>query len=366
MPIKTLKIENYRSIQNLVIDLNQITVITGPNGSGKSNLYKAIYLLAQAARGEFAKTMALEGGLPSIMWAGGNIRYSSSLNRETPYLKLSVVSDDFSYELFAGPPIPVPGTMFILDPEVKEEYIWFGYTRRPSTTYLERLANSAFVNTGAMERTVYPFSLTSSESILSQLKDPHLYPELFAVAKQLQDWRFYHYFATDINSPIRYPQTSVRTTVLSNNGHDLVAALRTIIEIGEEDKLYEVIDRAFPGSQILINDPDGRSRFELKLKMPGIYRPLEACELSDGTIRYLCLAAALLSPRLPTLLILNEPEMSLHPDLIRPLAELITYAGQSSQIILTTHSLELAANISGLSGLAPVNLSLTDKGTKIS
>ena len=60
--------------------------------------------------------------------------------------------------------------------------------------------------------------------------------------------------------------------------------------------------------------------------MPGILRPLEARELSDGTLRYLCLIAALLSPRPATLLALNEPEMSLHPELMQPLAELIVLA----------------------------------------
>ena len=99
--------------------------------------------------------------------------------------------------------------------------------------------------------------------------------------------------------------------------------------------------------------------------MPGILRPLEARELSDGTLRYLCLIAALLSPRPATLLALNEPETSLHPDLMQPLAELIVSAAQYSQIWLTTHSQELASMIENLSGNQSVHLIRTETGTQI-
>jgi len=79
------------------------------------------------------------------------------------------------------------------------------------------------------------------------------------------------------------------------------------------------------------------------LQQPGIKRPLEARELSDGTLRYLCLIAAPLSPRPPKFLALNEPEMSLHPDLIPPLARLIYQASRTLQIWITPHSQRLVA-----------------------
>jgi predicted ATPase len=231
MCIKALYINGYRSIQELSIELKQVNVFTGANGSGKSNLYKAIYLLFQAAKGEFAKTMALEGGIPSVIWAGEkemSNRYSKNMR-----LKLGFETDTFGYELCCGVPIAVPYSMFNLDPEVKEEYVWFGGKRRISNIYLERFSNSAFIYNKQHAKITYPFNLSSSESILSQLKDPQLYPELFTLYSTIKEWRFYHYFNTDINSPIRSPQLSVRTPVLSDDGYDLAAALRTIIEIGD-------------------------------------------------------------------------------------------------------------------------------------
>jgi predicted ATPase len=73
----------------------------------------------------------------------------------------------------------------------------------------------------------------------------------------------------------------------------------------------------------------------------GLLRPLHAAELSDGTLRYLLLCAALLTPRPPTLMILNEPETSLHPDLLAPLARLIAQAATRSQLVVVTHAATL-------------------------
>ena len=101
------------------------------------------------------------------------------------------------------------------------------------------------------------------------------------------------------------------------------------------------------------------------MEMPGIRRPLAADELSDGTLRYLCLLAALLSPRPPSLLALNEPETSLHPDLLLPLATLVADAGRRSQIWITTHSEPLASAIARLSGTEPITLAKVHGETRI-
>ncbi len=357
MTIKTLTIQGYRSIQQLHLELKNINVVTGSNGCGKSNLYKSVYLLAKAATGELAKTLALEGGMPSVLWAG------KKKTKSPVRLLLGLQTDNFSFEIACGLPAPSI-SKFTLDPLVKEEYVWFGETRRAGNILLERQAGSAWLTNRDGDRVMYPASLSQSESVLSQLQEPHLYPELFDLSNEIKKWRFYHYFRTDLESPIRMPQIGVRTGVLSNDGHDLAAALQTIIEIGDHQLLYEVIEKAFPGSQLLIN-VDDKTRFEVQLKMPGILRPLEARELSDGTLRYLCLVAALLSPRPATLLALNEPEMSLHPELMQPLAELITLAARYSQIWVTTHSQRLAEMITKVSGEQPINLIRTERGTEI-
>jgi predicted ATPase len=80
--------------------------------------------------------------------------------------------------------------------------------------------------------------------------------------------------------------------------------------------------------------------------MPEFTQPLWQQELSDGTLQYLCLLAALLSPRPTNLVVLNEPETSLHPDLLPALASLIVHASRHSQLLVTTHSQVLSDLIS--------------------
>jgi predicted ATPase len=99
--------------------------------------------------------------------------------------------------------------------------------------------------------------------------------------------------------------------------------------------------------------------------MPGFHDPFDARELSDGTLRYLCLLAALLSPRPPSVLALNEPETSIHPDLLEPLARLLLRASRSSQLWITTHSEALAAMIERESGSAPIRLEKVDGETRV-
>ena len=81
------------------------------------------------------------------------------------------------------------------------------------------------------------------------------------------------------------------------------------------------------------------------MQQHGLLRLLRASEFSDGTLRYFLLIAALLTPRPPQLMILNEPETSLHPDLLPPLGRLIAAASAQSQIVVVTHAAKLVASL---------------------
>ena len=142
----------------------------------------------------------------------------------------------------------------------------------------------------------------------------------------------------------RAPQLGARTPVMAGDGRDFAAAWQTIEEIGDREALRAVVQLAFDGASVAVEvREDGR--FEVTMRQPGMLRPLRAAELSDGTLRFLMWAAALLTPRPPPLMVLNEPEIGLHPDLLPALGELIARAARQTQVIVVTHASRLMATI---------------------
>ncbi len=353
--ISSLEVAGYRSVRKLALTVPKVVLISGPNGCGKTNLYRALYLLHAAATGTLARTIAAEGGMPSTLWAGTRAR------KERARFAIDVVVDQLRYVLECGLPIP-DQSAFCLDPLVKEEHLYV-VERRREVELLSRGAGSAWMRDAEGARVVFPFQLSQAESVLAQIAEPHRFPVVSMLRQELSSWRFYHQFRTDDASPLRQPQIGVRTTALSHDGRDLAAALQTIFEIGEGMRLRMHLSRAFSGSELDVVGDNGR--FAVTLKMPGLARPLEAPELSDGTLRYLCLCAALLSPRPPTLLALNEPETSLHPDLMEPLAELIADASTRSQVWITTHSIALTTAIAKATRSEPIRLEKIDGETTV-
>ena len=149
---------------------------------------------------------------------------------------------------------------------------------------------------------------------------------------------------TDVDAPCRIPKLGTRAPVLSDDGGDLAAAIQTIIEMGDPRAVSEAVHAAFPGASLkIVSEPGGR--FAIEFRQPGLLRPLGGAELSDGTLRFLLWLAALLTPRPPSMMVLNEPETSLHPDLLPALSRLIIEAGKKMQIWVVTHSPALISDL---------------------
>jgi len=348
--LTALAVENYRSLRRIVVGLGRLNVVTGANGTGKSSLYRALRLLADAAHGGAVAALAREGGLQSTLWAGPehigrSVREGGHPVRGTTRtgpvaLRLGFAADDFGYAIDMGLPVP-SSSRFDLDPEIKREATWTGPVLRPATLLADRGGTSVRLREPAggwydAHDVVRPY-----DSMLSELADPKRAPELLSLREQMRGWRFYDHLRTDASAPARAARIGTRTPVLGHAGADLAAALQTIREIGDAAALDGAIEDAFPGSRVEI--ATDRGRFEVTLRQHGLLRPLGAAELSDGTLRYLLLVAALLTPRPPVLLALNEPETSLHPDLLRPLGALIVTAAARIQIVTVTHSRALAS-----------------------
>ena len=346
--IDRIAFAGYRSILSLVVQLGQLSVITGANGSGKSNLYRALKLIADTADGRLVQSLAREGGFESVLWAGpenvsnailsGDAQVQGTTRSGPISLRLGFTSYAYSYCLDLGLPIPAD-SMFDRDPELKRECLWRGPVMEAKSMCADR-RRSSFRYRGAKGRwQEIELPLDSQRSMLSQFVDPITAPELIVVREMLRSWRFYDSFRTDSAAPARRPAVGTFTPVMSGDGSDLAAALQTIREIGDCRGLEQTIDDAFPGSTVHIQSDAGA--MTLCLEQPGMLRKLSAAELSDGTLRYLLLVAALLTPRPPELMVINEPENSLHPELIPALGRLIKLAAENSQIIVVTHNPDL-------------------------
>jgi predicted ATPase len=332
-----------------VLPLARLTVVTGRNGTGKSSFYKALRLLVDVAHGSVIASLAAEGGLQSPLWAGpeqfsrtmrtGAQPVQGTVRKERVSLKLGFASDDYGYAIDLGLPIP-SASMFNLDPVIKAEAVWAGDTLSRRNAFATRAGPAVTALDGSGKRSVLKVNLAPYDSMMTHSADPKGLPELQLLRDRMRGWRFYDHFRTDPDAPARRNHVGTRTPVLAADGRDLAAALQTIKEIGDARSLDRALEDAFAGAGIEIA-PSGEG-LELRFIQHGLLRPLKATELSDGTLRYLLLLAALLTPRPPELIVFNEPETSLHPELITPLARLIGDVAETCQIVVVTHDASLA------------------------
>jgi predicted ATPase len=377
MRIKEIALAGYRSLRSIRFPVGQLTVFVGANGVGKTNLYRALQLVQSAAAGALARELASEGGMESALWAGkrtankpariklevgvGTSNEDRSGQRRFDYsVELGVA---YSYEIEVGVRAPTAAA-FPLEPQVKEERLIDRGSRRPTSLLERRGPHATAIDNDGHKQIIEP-ALLPTETALGSLQDPGRFGDVDMVRRTMLDWRFYHDFRTDRLSPLRQPCLAVTTPTLASDGSDLAALFATLVHIREDTtELDRAIDDAFAGAQLVVPAPERTASFGLI--MPDYpKRVFDAAELSDGSLRYLALAGALLGYRLPGFIALNEPETSLHPELLEPLARTIARAAQRTQIWVVTHSERLAEALAVSAGVKPRAVIKHDGGTWI-
>lgn len=347
--ISKVAISGYRSLRDVVLPLGQLTIVTGENGTGKSSIYKSLRLLADIADDRIIASIAREGGFRSVLWAGpeeisrsmrdGSVPIQGTVRKKPISLKLGFTDDAMSYAIELGLPPQDSTSLFGDDPEIKREVCWFGDKPTPSKIIADRRGPGVRVKNDSHKPVHLTSSLNAHESMIREVVGENAPWELSDLRRRLASWRFYDHIRTDENAPARQPQIGTRTTTLSPTGSDIAAAIQTIREIGNGDALDSAIDLAFPGAHLEVFKAG--ELFQLVMHQRGMLRPLSIAELSDGTLRFILLAAALLTPRPPPLLVLNEPESSLHSSVIPSLASLIVNASEDTQTVIVSHNRSL-------------------------
>jgi predicted ATPase len=354
--LRAIAVSGYRSLRRIGMPVSDLSVFVGGNGSGKTNLYRALELLQAAALGTLTRALAAEGGMDSALWAGRRRQGEPARIRLSATLHDPATRQDFTYAVELGL-VPqagasIFGAAFRQEPQIKAERLTIRTGAR-TAVILDRDGRSGFSRDEAGRKRALTGDLLPTETVLGTLLDATSHPELTLVRAAMIAWRFHHDFRTDAESPLRRPCLAVTTPTLSSDGSDLAAVFATLAHIREDTTdLDAVLDDAFPGARLVVPEPGQEASFGVMFPdFP--QRVFSAPELSDGTLRFLALAGSLLGYRLPPFMALNEPETSLHPDLMEPLARLIARAAERTQVWLVTHSERLADGLAEHAGASP-------------
>jgi len=343
LPVREFSAAGYRSLRRIHYPMSRLDVFVGANGVGKSNLYRGLELLQAAAAGTIGDQLAREG-LDRAFWAGPTRSGPRRMTLAASFSDENRLEPAYRYEIEIGFPPGEPPVPFPLAPHVKAESLTYLGGRRP-VRLMERDGRRVMARDEDGRPVDVDLDILDSETVLSRLEDPSRYPTLDLVRRTLLEWRFYHGLRTDADSPLRKPGVGVPAATLASDGSNLAAVFATLAEIREDTgPLDHMIDQAFPGAILNIAPTHRTTAFSMTFpEFP--QRQFEAMELSDGTLRFLGLAGALMAYRLPAFIALNEPESSLHPDLMAPLAKMIVWAAARTQVWLVTHSERLAKAI---------------------
>ena len=312
------------------VALRSLNVLIGPNGSGKSNFLDAFEVL-QAAPSEITAPIQRSGRIDAWLWQNEHGAPAESLSIEA-VVRIDPAPVRYSVSLDSRPPFGSVTNERIEDAKAKvagkKPYFYFGYENgRPMIKGREDKGRRALRSD----------QIDPQRSILAQRREPDIYPELSRLAEKLGAIRSYRSWSFGREAPGRRAQpTDLPTLGLSSNGDNLVLVLHRLAGIPRAKR--EILERLrqlyAPLDDLYVEIAGGNA---LLFLIEGDRR-IPATRLSDGTLRYLSLLAILCDPEPPPLILLEEPELGLHPDVLPTIADLLVQAAERTQLIVTTHS----------------------------
>ena len=331
MLIKRLTLKKLLSFNDTTVELGDLNVLIGPNAVGKSNLIEAISLLQAAPNGIDVQILR-GGGVRQWLWLGDRVPSPIA----TLACDLTLPGDQFPDLLHYDLQFSEDASGFtILDERLRKD--------GPSSaeSYFERAAGHVSFGPQDLATARALAKLTSMpvrSSVLSQSKSPVDPTPITAVGNNLAQIRIYREFRTGPNSPARTGvSTSAQKDYLWEAGDNLASALHELDFVGTHDQIRKYLPRFCQRFEdVKVNVGEGLAR--VFLREAGLLEMLSGIRMSDGTLKFLCLLVALFPPKPAPLICIEEPELGLHPDALRLVAEMLLEASQRTQIILTTHS----------------------------
>lgn len=320
-----LSVNGYRRLRAVELPLRPLNVLIGANGVGKSSVLDVLGLLSGSAEGVLEHCIATWGGLPSLLTADGSVEMTLAVRAA------EAGADGLGYQLRLsskgyGYSVSRETLAFCPDP-----------AGAAAVTYIEAAGERVrYQHEGKLIEPSWDYKWP--ETALSQV--PRMYPEAERFRRRLADISdVYHELDISPRAPIRMPQRLSSAQIPGTDGEDLLPCLYTIRETEpfRFKAIEDALKAAFPSFDRLELPPQS-GLLTLGWRDRNFTRPIFANELSEGTLRFLWLATLLQSPGLPQVTLIDEPEVSLHPELLRLLAELMREASDRTQLVVATHS----------------------------
>lgn len=318
--------------------MGNLNVLIGPNASGKSNLIEIIGLL-QSTPKDFAAVIGDAGGISEFLWKGKKAEYQNATVQVVACP--AGVKRAIRYSLtFAKN----RSQLKIVDERIENAqpdeghdvpYLYYGYNN-----------GYPMLNLVGEKRSLQHQEVDPQKSILSQRQDPDQYPELTYLGRFFAGFRLYRSWDFGPDSEVRNLYGSEqKNDFLEEDISNLGLMLNRLrADSGAKSELLKYLKMFYQGAEDILTPIQG-GLVDVRLEEAnGISIP--ASRLSDGTLRWLSLLTILLHPEPPPLVCIEEPELGLHPDMIRSLAKLLRSASERMQLIVTTHSDALVDELS--------------------
>ncbi|NMH24901.1 AAA family ATPase [Flavobacterium solisilvae] len=342
--ITEIKLVNFLSFEDETFHLNKKqNVLVGINGSGKSNLLKALRLVKEGVSGIGLKKYVIDnlGGLDNILFKSIDNNKNSKIGL---YFTLDFnilqkygfrFTDDVTYsiEIYKQPST----SNYYVKENIQNNRGFIYLDFDSGNGVLNELDKSATYKKTALVK--YDDFIESTELALSKIYDTDRYFALSTIRKAIGDIIVYDYFDTTPKSNIRKPMLPTSEKRLLPDGTNLPQILNTI-KINHKssyNKIAEMLNEVNPKFKGFDFNFIG-GNIELMLEEEGLNSSVHVNNISDGTLRYLCLLSILFNPDRGSLICIDEPEVGLHPDMISNIGNSIIEASENSIFLISTHS----------------------------
>jgi len=342
-----LKVRGFRRLHDLELELRPLCVLIGANGSGKTSLLDVFSLLAASASGKLAEKISELQGMSALLTADRTLEMSFELAMAVPSYNPLVYDLTLSATAVAY--------------EISEELLTQQRSNRPTPFKHIESAHGDIRYFEANQGLVRPtWEYQPFETALAQVPKMFREPEDFR--NRLASSTHYHVLNVEPRAPVRLPQPLRPAPLPGRDGEDLVSCLFYLRESDRDrfESIEDTLKAAFPAFQRLDFPPVAAGTLAMTWKDANFSRPLYMHQLSEGTLRFLWLATLLQSPGLTAVTLLDEPEVSLHPELLNLLAGLLREASARTQLIVATHADRL---VRFLQPNEVVTMDLADDGT---